>query len=279
MRQAVSSLRFEGKIKTLRRIAPPINSTPPPQPSGRPRGLLIAIDGDAETPVGAVLKALQDLLKKAGEFEVLTIEGPRMPGADAGVVAFFESAGNWHAFVPQLRELVFGPVEGVSSVRDNSHMDIDGDEQSEASRSVSANAKTTRSQSTVLGNKGTSESKIPLVMIPRYLLSLSDAWTIALPCIDKYSAENHWQWAATLWRGVPGPDVTIYLKEEGGESQTATPEGRVSTPSGGGKGTVDIVEEFGLMVMKAGKEVDGAALRRVAFEVGEWARSVAAMKA
>ncbi|PQE05874.1 HMG box protein [Rutstroemia sp. NJR-2017a BVV2] len=62
------------------------------------------------------------------------------------------------------------------------------------------------------------EKIIPIALLPRgYSLTLSDAHSIQVPINDSYAPFDHWQWMATLWRGIVGADLTIYCKEAGKE--------------------------------------------------------------
>lgn len=100
-----------------------------------------------------------------------------------------------------------------------------------------------------------------------------------MPITDAYSPTDHWQWVATLWRGVPGADFTVYVRS-GAETASNNSDGRQSPghpmtgDMWGNKAHVEIREDLRTMVVrKDSGRVDDAAIRRVAFEVGEWARS------
>lgn len=41
---------------------------------------------------------------------------------------------------------------------------------------------------------------------------MSDAAAVAIPINDAYAPVDHWQWMATLWRGIVGADLVIYVK-------------------------------------------------------------------
>ena len=45
-----------------------------------------------------------------------------------------------------------------------------------------------------------------------YSLTQSDRFASALCVADAYQPDDHWRWVATLWRGIVGPDLTIYVK-------------------------------------------------------------------
>jgi HMG box factor len=126
-----------------------------------------------------------------------------------------------------------------------------------------------------------SSRKIPLLLIPHYILHAANAWASALPINDTYSPADHWQWVATLWRGIIGPDFTVYVHSVE-EPDTALP------PSvAGARPAVDIREELGALIVRchppnedesgSGLRVEEGSIRRVAFEVGEWARGASGL--
>ena len=114
-----------------------------------------------------------------------------------------------------------------------------------------------------------------------YSLTASDKWAGALPINDAYRSDDHWRWVATLWRGIVGADLTVYVKPiaptAGGdeEMRPATVEFANAEHSvlilhvvddgrgrdGGGAGAA------------AGGGMDEKLERRLGFEIMEWVRS------
>ncbi|GAB1732239.1 hypothetical protein NU195Hw_g1028t1 [Hortaea werneckii] len=132
----------------------------------------------------------------------------------------------------------------------------------------------------------------PIILLPNFSLHTSTAFALRIP-IDansQYSAPDHWQWAATQWRGVVGPDLTIYVRDSassGGSSSASGVGGETGGGTAGGRVRgnvgVEMGEEGNLFVVrrtvgggaggKKGGEVEGSVLRRLGFEVGEWVRA------
>jgi len=82
---------------------------------------------------------------------------------------------------------------------------------------------------------------------------------------------------ATLWRGVVGPDVTVYIKDRNGDVDGH--EDAAGTRLGGGTGVeVRLADARAIVVRKMGggkgSGLGEGALRRVGFEVGEWVRGM-----
>ncbi|KAI9748311.1 MAG: NAD(P)H-dependent D-xylose reductase (XR), partial [Chaenotheca gracillima] len=56
-------------------------------------------------------------------------------------------------------------------------------------------------------------SLTPIALVPNYMLTNSNLAACRIPINDAYAPLDHWQWAATLWRGIVGPDLTIWIQD------------------------------------------------------------------
>ncbi|KAK7613967.1 hypothetical protein JOL62DRAFT_630824 [Phyllosticta paracitricarpa] len=132
----------------------------------------------------------------------------------------------------------------VSSPTDSAMEDVPS--QSQINPSSTANTNTTTKPSSTHhahkkskginngnGNVENKASRTPILILPTFTLSAANAWAARIPIADAYSPADHWQWLATLWRGIVGPDVTVYVADA-----PAAPSGptsaSTSTPSGNG---------------------------------------------
>ncbi|XXG97528.1 signal recognition particle subunit [Hypoxylon texense] len=62
------------------------------------------------------------------------------------------------------------------------------------------------------GESTKSESRLPVAIVADgWSLTISERYADLLRVRDAYSARDHWQWLATLWRGNIGADLTIYV--------------------------------------------------------------------
>lgn len=102
----------------------------------------------------------------------------------------------------------------------------------------------------------TTQTTKPIAILPLFSLHASNIFACRIP-LTHYAPYDHWSWNATQWRGVVGPDLTIYLKD--GEDK--------------GKSVEQFDEERLFVVRRGAEEIDGPTLRRVGFEVGEWVRA------
>ncbi|ROW03751.1 hypothetical protein VMCG_05413 [Cytospora schulzeri] len=109
-----------------------------------------------------------------------------------------------------------------------------------------------------------SNTFLPVALISDgFSLTLSDKFASTVAITDPYSPVDHWQWMATLWRGIVGPDLVVYVKG-------LTAEELVNNG-----GSMVEYRHPGVMVVKADVEkgIDEKTERRLAFEVMEWVRA------
>lgn len=185
------------------------------------------------------------------------------------------------------------PTSSTSPPTDKPSHDEEGEGESMQIDPPLPPAPTSSSSSLSPANNNNNTSK-PVILLPNFSLHTSTAFALRIP-IDpnsQYSAPDHWQWAATQWRGVVGPDLTIYVRDSisGGGSSASGIGGETGGTAGsgsrgrvvGGNGGVEMGEEGNLFVVrrmvgggggKKGGEVEGSVLRRLGFEVGEWVRA------
>jgi HMG box factor len=275
-------IHFLGKIATLRQVAHPIKGE-----RGRHRGCIIAVEGDRETPISAVVGSLVEMLRKTGEFDVKVMEGPRHPGGKVTFENYIEEVRQWHSKAPGLCRLLDWNKETGAQMQsiseDTSQMDVDSAPPADQNRRNEAPSSTT---ARIPPLTDTDIKKIPLLVIPNYLVGASNTWAAALPVVDDYSVFNHWQWVATLWRGIPGPDFTLYIAG-GSRTRTSSSSSDAAEPPPQGQGqpqqrfgpprtAVEFKEEHGTIIIHKEKgSLDPSAIRRAAFEIGEWARVAA----
>ncbi|THW72709.1 hypothetical protein D6C84_08435 [Aureobasidium pullulans] len=247
--EIIMSMSFMAKIQILGRVAPPF-----PANDNKSRGTIIAIEGDDPEAARNVTDWLEEFLGREGDMVVKVVDGPKLPeGNDGQEVQFQEllrTVGEWHEKSKKIEELVRGNTERKDS--DTSLLSSSGPD-SEAMEVDSSHA---------------SGGKL-VILLRTYTVTASNVFASRVAIRDAYKAADHWQWTATLWRGIVGPDMTVYVKE-------------ADKAEDGGKGGVEIKEENRIMAVRRfkGSEENGGVegieagtLRRLGFEVGEWVRS------
>ncbi|KAK3343839.1 hypothetical protein B0T25DRAFT_521908 [Lasiosphaeria hispida] len=109
---------------------------------------------------------------------------------------------------------------------------------------------------------------LPIALLPSgFSLTVSDRFACAVPILDAYAPVDHWQWMATLWRGIAGADLVVYVRAASEEELGRLQGVELKAP--------------GLMVVrvgvKEGAEAEAGVVgekteRRLGFEVVEWVR-------
>jgi hypothetical protein len=105
---------------------------------------------------------------------------------------------------------------------------------------------------------------LPIALVPRgFSLSTSDTFALRIPINDSYAPVDHWQWMATLWRGIVGPDLTIYVNKVGRDELNKM-------------GGVEIRGDCAAIIVRVleGAKMDEKTARRLGFEVVEFVRNV-----
>jgi len=113
------------------------------------------------------------------------------------------------------------------------------------------------------------------VLLRTYTLTACNVYASRLQLHDVYSAENHWQWTACLWRGIIGPDLTIYVR-----SAECWAPGTVGVEVRADMRVMFVHKVSSLESLTTGNDgkggprgIEAGALRRLGFEVGEWLRN------
>lgn len=125
----------------------------------------------------------------------------------------------------------------------------------------------------------------PVALLPRYQLSTVDTASLTMPITDSYLPIDHWQWAAALWRGCVGADVTIVVQDDQFSSVSGgSSNGSIGPTAGSGADSGGVEVQLGhgdvrAVIVRKGvrngsekKAVEAGALRRLGFEIVEFLR-------
>ncbi|KAJ4368902.1 slightly ste11-like protein [Neocucurbitaria cava] len=257
--EILSAFPYPNKIKLLGRIIPPYK-----EPglanlgSSKSRGAIIAVEGDELGPIKELSEWLNEYLIKQKEYNPRIAEPPKGPednDKDVSFEDYLDLIKEWHG---KSKEMIKYITTLTLSSEDTTVSDKDFDNKEGADRKDSA---------TPPDSPGAATSTKPVIILPTFQLQASVAYASRIPIQDAYSATDHWQWMATLWRGTVGPDLTIYVKTYEAKDGFA-----------GAKPDMDeAVRCLTVFKEKDGKFVD-ADLRRVGFEVNEWIKGMGATK-
>lgn len=276
------SIPYINKLKVLEKIAPPL--APGSPGVTETRGPVIAVEGAVPSLVRQVGAIVERALAPSGECAVRTwsSEGRKKEsntdaggGQQLGFAAYLQTITEWHGNSREIVKHITTSPDPVRRGSEASNASSSGDErksnhEAEATRSSSVNTAVSQPQR----HGQARQQRRPLIPVALltdgFSLTISDRFACRVPIADSYAPVDHWQWMATLWRGIVGPDLVIYVRgaeeEEMTRLQAVEMSGaeimkvRVAVPAGAG-GAMDQVV--------VGEKVE----RRLAFEVVEWVRN------
>ncbi|KAF9633821.1 hypothetical protein BFW01_g4715 [Lasiodiplodia theobromae] len=292
----IMSLSFWGKIRLLGRITPPYQATLSPSPLSprqqqkqqlppRVRGAIVAVEGDNDAAARAMATWLEENLNKTGEVWARTAEAPRGPetvmgdggegeragsddgGDDGGAKSpdgngavaprrtvslgdYIQVISEWHSKTREMVEFITTPPGGAAD--------------------AATDASTTASKDGEKGSGEVVDKRTPVLIMPTYNLRASNVWASSLPTGDNYNPPDHWQWVATLWRGIVGPDITVYIRDVSA-AELEMSRGRTVEVREDGQSKYLIVKREGT------QELEESTLRRLGFEIGELIRGVSGL--
>ncbi|OBT69650.1 hypothetical protein VE03_00712 [Pseudogymnoascus sp. 23342-1-I1] len=264
----VMTIPFLNKIRVLAKIAPPLTPPGPTSPTHEVRGPVVAVEGTNKKLVAEVGEYIEDCLKRKAECLVKTWtndshslsrrsestpidismsgteNGAPMPAGNiqsrGPIIDYLEAIGIWHSKSAEIRNFISTRPTPTTPPKSP-----DGTSRSPAP---------------------TTAPRLPIALLPRgFSLSLSDRAAIHIPINDAYAPVDHWQWMATLWRGIIGVDLTVYV------SSGAVGDEDGSRGAHPGVGGVEVRNDARAIVVYApGGKLEDKWLRRVGFEVAEF---------
>ncbi|CAM1503933.1 Fc.00g015240.m01.CDS01 [Cosmosporella sp. VM-42] len=269
----VMSIPFNRKLAVLSRISQPLSPPRPGSPGAEDRGAIIAVEGPKLRMLRQVGGVVEKALMTSGEVALKTFasHSPReRSGSDASnserkqtpsqqknfYTSYFQTMSGWHEKSQDIVHHITRRTPASPAPSENN----DNEETKEKTPSRRGEAEGSEASEAEIKTLGT---KIPVALLKEgFSLTLSDQFACTAPISDSYAPVDHWQWMATLWRGVVGPDLVVYVKPcvEEEIAKFGTVEYHKQRP--------------GLIVVRipATKDLDEATERRVAFEVIEWMR-------
>lgn len=257
------------KLEILRSISPPLKPPNPGGPAFETRGPLIAVEGAASSILKEVASIVEKALSVSGEYAVKTWTDDTQTQPNGG-----ETDGKNNSNGTENQHLVEKGFPKRSALQSPlatyvARM-LKWHKTSEDLINYMTNNPPTSGTDTEMGEgdkpaaDASSKTKLlPVAIVSDgYSLTVSDRYASSLHVNDAYRADDHWQWVATLWRGIIGADLTIYVKK-------ATDPAELQ-----GNNCVEFVNSAVMVLrMVEGKGIDEKLERRLGFEILEWVRS------
>ena len=258
----VMTIPYVNKIKVLRKIAPPLAQPGPTSPAQDIRGAVIAVES-----------AEKALLEEIGTF----INEHLCKDPSCATKTWVASPPSNHEIPPALdtemtdaethpKSLVRRPSEFVDTNPFVEYLSIISEwhkKSAEIIEYITTTLNTPPANQASLSSSSNAKT-LPVALIQRgFSLTTSDTFALRIPINDSYAPVDHWQWMATLWRGIVGPDLTIYAK-------------RVDKDEVERCGGVEIREDCAGIIVRVTDcgNMDEKTARRLGFEVIEFVRSM-----
>ncbi|KAI4185310.1 MAG: hypothetical protein L6R41_004197 [Letrouitia leprolyta] len=289
----VMSIPTLNKIRILSKISPPLANPSPASPAFATRGFIISIDGQEAAAIEQMTAYLNTVFTPSHSVKVFqppsivedsteSETGKSEEQSTSSIESCHLSMAKYSTLSAQLKSYITSSLEASASAasspavspksvpaRTRLAMREQGGPTASTPSSTLAEPASASSIDTG-GRKGSlTDRLLPVALVPSYQLTQTDASACRIPIDDNYAPTDHWQWMASMWRGIVGPDITIVVKAHD-EAAPLEQKGRRNNVV-----NVDVrLEDSRAVVVrveKGGKIVEGS-LRRVGFEVGEWMR-------
>lgn len=256
--EVLNAFPYLNKIKLLGRITPPYKQPDVSTPQlEQTRGAILAVEGDDIDSVKEITKWLNDYLIGQEEFKPRITEPPRRPEDDHKDVTFedyLDLIREWHG---RSREM----IEYITTLSTSAPPSQDGDASDKESAMTDISER--RDSASPPDTPRAVSSLTPVIILPTFQLQASAAFASRIAIQDAYSATDHWQWMATLWRGIVGPDLTVYIKTYEAKDGFA-----------GSKPDLDEAVRCLTIFKEKDAKFSHADLRRAGFEVNEFIKGM-----
>lgn len=312
----IMSIHPLNKIRVLAKISPPLAAPGPSSPAFPIRGFAIAIDGSDMESVNQLTESLTASLSLHHPVRVFespvnhVFKGNRGKANEAGISNDFSTYLNvisqYHILSKKIISYITTPPSHPSPPPPSSPSPVSP--KTHSTSDASSSKAGTYGQASPKNDAGSGASTeippgVPIALLPCFQLSHTNAFASRILITDTYAPVDHWQWMASLWRGIIGPDVTIALlpayyptapnsassnasgSGSSGLNSSSTPRltetaPRVAGRPGGGSsvsnsGVEARLEDARAILVRGESGKSGIAegkLRRVGFEIGEWVR-------
>ncbi|KAH6656224.1 hypothetical protein BKA67DRAFT_551282 [Truncatella angustata] len=260
------------RLDMLRAISPPLAALGVGVPSFETRGPIIALEGAPPDVLREVTTIVQKALSVSGECAVKTWTDHESSQAQNSKQAGTSSENDTDSFASPIARFQAGMLKwhrtSEELVRYITH------HPSPSGSSAGTADPDNNSQSSSFSTEPTSSQpplypqKLPVAVLSAgYSLAITDRCAAELHIADAYRPDDHWRWVATMWRGIVGPDLTVYIKPCADDELRAN---HVVEFAGPGVLVVRVpeIKEGGAAMVVADEKLE----RRLGFEIMEWVR-------
>ena len=276
----VMTIPYINKIKILHRISPPLAPPGPTSPVQETRGAMIAIEGYDRDLLAEVGRFVEETIRGDPLYSVRTWETlPSPSSTKPQKQADVETTEPRHS----LRDKCKGKCKGISPSDEKTQSQTEKEMEADPFVEYLSIIKTMHRHSKDIvkhittfppsASQQQQQKQVPIALLPSgFSLTTSDTFALKIPINDSYAPIDHWQWMATLWRGIIGPDLTVYIVRVGREEMGKFGGVEVRGDVGGIVVRVLMEEEEGVESGFGGAGMDEKTRRRLGFEVLEFVR-------
>ncbi len=255
----VMTIPYASKIKVLTKISPPLAPPGPTSPAQEIRGAVIAAEGPDKALLAEIGAFINEYLTKDPTFAITTWgTKSAVTKSTSSETADTEMTDTLAITESEERDPFVEYLSVISSWHKKSF---------EITNYITATPSTTPPSAPPSNPPVPKTEVLPVALVPGgFSLSISDAYALRIPINDSYAPVDHWQWMATLWRGIIGPDLTVYVSRAGRDEFTKF-------------GGVEVRSDCPCIVVRVPEgavKMDEKTARRLGFEVVEFVRNIEA---
>lgn len=248
----VMTIPYVSKIKVLTKISPPLSPPGPTSPAQEIRGAVVAVEGPDKALLSEIGSFIYEYLSKDLSFAITSWSTSNPKSKETNT----DMTGAPKLIDSDDRDPFIDYLSIISEWHRRSH---------EITKYITTTPPLPANEPETPPEPKT--KVLPVALVPGgFSLSTSDTFALRIPINDSYAPVDHWQWMATLWRGIVGPDLTVYVS-------------RVSRDELNKYGGVEIRHDCPCIVVRipeGSSKMDEKTARRLGFEVVEFVRNVAA---
>lgn len=260
----VMTIPYISKIKVLTKISPPLLPPSAASPGQQIRGAVIAVESADKILLSEVGAFIKEHLARDDSCAIKTWTISRLPQSVSAPAGDTEMVGTEQASTDPI------PTENTAGNSFVEYLTIISEwhkKSQEITKYITTIPDPPSVDAASASQRAVPMSKvIPIALLPNgFSLTTSDTFASRIPINDSYAPVDHWQWMATLWRGIVGPDLTVYVK-------------RVDREEMERHGGVEVRGDCGGIVVRVAEtaKLDEKTARRLGFEVIEFVRGVEA---
>ncbi|KAL9003260.1 MAG: hypothetical protein Q9188_003856 [Gyalolechia gomerana] len=232
----VMSIPTLNKIRILSKISPPLANPSPASPAFATRGFIISIDGQEAAAIEQMTAYLNTVLTPshgvkvyrpppAAEESKESETSKNEEHSTSSIESCHLSMAKYLTLSTQLRSYITSAQEASASAASSPAVspksipaktrpairDLDTPSTGTPSSTL---AEPASASSAEMGERtgSVTDRLLPVALVPSYQLTQTDASACHVPIDDNYAPTDHWQWMASMWRGIVGPDITIVIK-------------------------------------------------------------------